>query len=126
VINTPPGAFTPPAPRPPSPDAGDTGSGEIVNVGALSISASRPLFNRNGRLISLTVAESTGAAAARVALLDGADTGGELLVPVSVISGGTQTVNLGERGIPVRSGLFLQVIAGSVSIGAFIRVPDDL
>jgi hypothetical protein len=72
------------------------------------------LSNSAGRLLGWAVEESTGAAAAKVQLLDGTNIDGDLLAPISLAAGADSTQWFGPAGISFGTGLFASLVSGSV------------
>lgn len=115
-----------------------TPSWEIVDTaaggGQLSVRFPSPI---SGAAITLNVPAVGGVAAANSAtlygyttpgagfvldLFDGGDVTGELLASFGVGAGGFNNQSLGADGIPIRQGLFAQVVSGSARGALWVRI----
>lgn len=79
------------------------------------ITASQPLFARECRLYGWSFVEDTDTDPASIELIDGGNANGALVVPITLSAGQSTRDWLGKPGLEVRSGLYLNVISGSVS-----------
>ena len=66
-------------------------------------------------LFAVVVAEETGAAAARVNIIDGMDGNGIMLAPLPIESGKGRDVSFGPLGAAVQRGVCVVVAAGQAS-----------
>lgn len=76
---------------------------------------SQNVETRSVRLMGYSFKESTGAATAQIAILDGGSVAGSPVVFIDLIANESTRDWFGPGGILIKSGLFLQVIAGSVT-----------
>lgn len=92
---------------------------EVVTVPLVGLSASRQVWSRGGWLLGWSLAETSGAAPATLALLDGGSDSGSVLVVVNLVASASESVTPVLPGWPVTSGLFADVtgaIEGSLVI----------
>jgi len=73
-----------------------------------------------GRLLGYAVRETSGSAAALIRLHDGPDTGGDVIMSISLAAGESARDWFGPGGIGVSYGLAVEVVAGAVIGTAFI------
>lgn len=108
----------------PADDRGGRGTeGRVQEFPLGVIAASVAVFGFGAQLHGWCIAESTGAAGARVRLRDGRGVEGAVLAPVSVPANGTSALWLGEDGVAAETGLYLEVMAGSVEVTLYVRAP---
>jgi len=85
------------------------------------------LYTGFGTILFLIMEETTGSAAARFELWDGAGTSGEYIGPWTLASGQSFDNAYPSHGIPFRSGIYLNVtsgsVAGSIVIGTLVPWP---
>lgn len=72
------------------------------------------------RLYGYAIKESTGAAPAEVDLLNGADAGGDLVVPITLTAGQSARDWFGPQGVVMEGGIFANVTAGAVKGAIFV------
>lgn len=93
------------------------GQGGIRNLGAQSSTivngASQRLSASAGQLAGYGLRETAGAPAV-VRLLNGVDTGGDLLVPISLAAGESVRDWFLPHGISFGAGLYVQVLSGTI------------
>jgi hypothetical protein len=71
-------------------------------------------------VLGWAVTESTGSAAAKIRLHDGADASGPELAPLIVLASGGESSEFVEQGIQLSSGkVWLEVVSGSVEISVY-------
>jgi hypothetical protein len=73
--------------------------------------------------MALIVTNTDPAAAAAVELYDGTDTTGAYLFTIAAAAGHTANWGPAVPGWPLRSGLFVHVVAGTVSVAALTGGP---
>ncbi len=76
--------------------------------------ASRQITQRPCRLYGVGVTETTGQTSAAVQLIDGGDANGTLVTDITLVPSESTRDWYGQPGIRVRSGLFLNVLSGTV------------
>lgn len=107
-----------------APDRGGRGTeGRIQEFPLGVVAASASIFGFGVQLHGWCVAESTGAAGARIRLRDGRGVEGSVVAPISVVANGTAALWLGEDGVAAESGLYVEVLAGSVEVTIYARAP---
>jgi len=89
------------------------------------ITASLDVIGMNGILMGWAVVETTGTAAATFDLMDGADDGGSLLVPVTLTAGQSTSDDFTSWGVWVQRGVRVKVISGSVRGVLYFVLPGD-
>lgn len=67
----------------------------------------------SGFLLGWSVRETSGGAAAVVALHDGADNTGQLVANIALASAGDSHESLAPPGVLLRSGLYAEVVSGA-------------
>ena len=112
----------PPAPRAAQPADPVAGYSDYILVPIRSTAVSVLLYNADCRLCGFVISENTGAAGARAILHDGSDNTGEIAGGASVIANGFASAWYGERGVPLRQGLYLEVTSGTVVGSCYIRI----
>jgi hypothetical protein len=109
----------------PGPAARDTilgtGANRIRPVTLRAMTASAALIGMGGRLMGWALRESTGASFAAIEFYDGASTGGTLIAPINIGQGGFLTFYYGDLGIDVESGIYVNVVAGSMDVTCYYR-----
>lgn len=76
---------------------------------------SRLIYSRPTVVMGWAFVETTGTANATVYLRNGRDAGGTLVVPISLLSAQSTRDYLSPAGVYCDSGIYLQVISGSVT-----------
>ena len=71
------------------------------------------------------VAGVTTPGGARFLLHDGADATGEIVGGASLLPNGTASQFLGATGVPIQSGIFLEVLAGSITGVLYFRIRES-
>jgi hypothetical protein len=92
-------------------------------IGALPV-ASGLLDNTAGRLTFWSFTETTGAATAEIRLFDGSSAGGASIADITLAAGQSTRDWLGHDGLPYETGLFLQVVSGTVN-GQVFSIPEN-
>jgi hypothetical protein len=86
-----------------------TGSQKVLGPGSL--------------LMGWALLETTGVASATAEIWDGQDATGQLLVPISLTAGQSTRDWLAGDGVLSQSGLFLNVVSGTVRGVVWVRLP---
>lgn len=73
------------------------------------------LSNSAGRVVGWALKETTGLATAELDLLDGTNTDGDLLAPITLAPSESVRDWFGPAGISFGRGLFAQLVSGSIS-----------
>lgn len=94
-------------------------------VSAKAITASQQLFTGLGTIIEASFAETTGSARALAYLHDGTDATGGICGVLGASSGGGGEISPGWPGIYFQSGLYLEVVSGTISVAAIIVAAVD-
>lgn len=98
-----------------------------MDIRTIPISAgqlSGQLISGAGRLLVHTIEETTGAAGAKYTLFDGTGVSGTPLVPVTLAANESSRDYFGRHGIPFLTGVYIQVISGSVLGAIVVEVCD--
>src|SRR4051794_30754957 len=85
--------------------------------------ASVQITPKDGILLGFALLETTGAAAAVVDLVDGADDNAPSLVPVSLAAGQSTRDTYSSWGVWIQRGLRLKVTSGTVRGVAYVILP---
>lgn len=105
-------------------DLGGRGTEGRVQDFDLGVRAASVLVSGYGcDLHGWAIAESTGAAVAKVRIRDGRDVGGAVVAPITLVASGSSAVWFGENGVACESGVFLEVVAGSVEAVLYLVAP---
>ncbi|MGH7238947.1 MAG: hypothetical protein ACREHG_02655 [Candidatus Saccharimonadales bacterium] len=96
----------------------------IVGVPFPATTATRLITSQGILLVGYAVEESTGAATARVEIINGSDENGISTIPVTLAIGGSVREYIPWPYIPLDGGIFIDVTAGSVAGTFFIGIPD--
>lgn len=83
------------------------------------------VFARGGRLFGWSFVETTGAAIAQVRLIDGSGPTGAEIVNITLSSGQSTRDWLAKPGIRIRSGVYVDVVAGSIRGSIWPLLLDD-
>lgn len=115
--------------EPPHPSAGEAATDALAEVYPLTVPVttgpgSRQLEQGPGRLCGWSLLETSGAAAVIAELYDGMDVSAQLLAVIAVPAGSSTPFSMDGVGVEFRSGLFLNVISGSVRGAVWARVRD--
>lgn len=78
------------------------------------ITADLALIGRECRLYGWSLAEAGGTDPATVVLYDGASNNGNLIAPIGLLANGSTFAWLGQPGLRVRQGVYLDLVAGTV------------
>jgi hypothetical protein len=78
-----------------------------------------------GRIVWLTLRETTGAAAATVELYDGQNTTGVLIASIELPQGTSKEPTIQPKGLQFQNGLYCNVVAGTVKGAAVVVFDDD-
>lgn len=97
----------------------------IKSEGRLATGASFALGGGPGRLMGLSLRETTGAAGAQVEVVDGTDSQGEPVMTVALSPGESTREWFGPHGILLERGCFYQVNSGTVDAFAFVAFDSD-
>lgn len=99
--------------------------GAAMHLDTGPLAAGKLVYSRGCVLLGWSFRERAGTPAlAQADLLDGGSAGGELVVPFSIAASGTQEAPASWPGIQVKSGLYLNVIAGTLG-GVLFIVPEQ-
>lgn len=90
-----------------------------------TLTTSLIVVSGRGVLKGWSLRETTGAAVAAVNIWDGTNNAGLILAAITLPSGGSEPVWLGELGLSFTRGLFVEVVAGSVR-GALWGIPQEI
>jgi hypothetical protein len=78
------------------------------------------LFTGLGWLVNVSFGETTGAARALAYIHDGTDATGGIIAVLAAVTGGGGQVGSDSPDIYFQSGLYLEVVSGSISVAACI------
>lgn len=92
----------------------------IWAISAPATTTSYPFFGRGGRLYGWAFQETTGAAPATFELFDGTGSGGQSILPATLTVNQSFRDIWGKPGIEIRTGLFMNVTAGSVRGSVYV------
>lgn len=122
MISGPPGAFTPPAPLDLTSDPRYLALMErpTLLVPVVVTAASIQVFSGLVLLAGLAFRETAGAAAS-FELIDGGSAGGAPAFPVVLGANGIIQLQMGRDGPIFRSGIFLNVTAGSIRGSLWVK-----
>lgn len=95
---------------------------EDIDLGTLA--ASKLVAGYGLDLHGWVITEATGAGVAKVRLRDGNTVQGGVVAPIGLIAAGTSAMWFGGTGIACETGLFLEVVAGSVEATVYVRAPS--
>lgn len=87
---------------------------DLVAVPIKTGAVSGGLLGRNAHVTTVVLAETTGAAAASVDVIDGNDASGPVILPIRLAQGTSVSLSLGRPGVPFGTGVYLRVNSGSV------------
>ena len=76
-------------------------------------SAGKLVCGFSARVMGWTMVETTGSAAATVNVYDGADTSGEIALPIKIGQGGSSTDWFGPNGILFKNAVYVNVASGA-------------
>lgn len=96
----------------------------VRSVPVPATSTSRNIIKTAGALIGWSLRETTGSAAASVDIYDGNTNEGTKVASMAMASGGDDHIYMGPFGIPVRTGLYLDVVSGSVAGAVWVRIEE--
>lgn len=120
---------TPPAgPAAQSPVPLDYTSGpKPRTVSVKAAAASQSLFTGVGYLMAVTFAETTGSARALAYIHDGTETTEVIAAALGAVSGGGGSVSPPNPGIYFQTGLYLEVVSGTITVAVtFAALVDQL
>lgn len=86
---------------------------------------SKILYNGSGTVTTISVRESTGAAAAAFELYDGSNTTGYPIFECSLTQGLAQTSSFGSYGLEFNGGLYFNLVSGTIVGGVTWVLADD-
>lgn len=90
------------------------GATEVQEYDLGVVAASRLVVGFGSVLHGWAIAESTGAAVAKVRIHDGRDAASPVVAPIALPASGTSIIYATGRGIECEVGVYLEVVAGSV------------
>lgn len=99
----------------------NTGPWRIKPISARAQTAPSQLVSMGGRLMGWALREATGASFAAIEFYDGNNTGGQLIAPINIGSGGFLTFWYGDVGIDIEQGIYMNVVAGSMDVVLYYR-----
>lgn len=109
----------------PGPGARDsilnTGPYRVKPISLRAQTAASLLVSMGGRLMGWALREATGSSFAAIEFYDGTNTGGQLIAPVNIGSGGFLSFWYGDVGIDIEQGVFMNVVAGSMDVVLYYR-----
>lgn len=98
------------------------GADRVQHLNTGTISASKQLTQIPGRLLGWALEEMSGSASAKCRLHDGTDAGGDVADRMQVGTGATAHGSYFDVGIDIRSGLFVEVVSGSLALTVYYRM----
>jgi hypothetical protein len=95
-------------------------------IATASPAVSGILDNSRGRLVWFAFRETTGIAGAVFRLWDGSNNAGKDICPVSLNPSESTREYIGHISLPYETGLFLEVVSGSVEGSVLVISHDEL
>lgn len=93
----------------------------VLILGGAAKSTSFIAANFGGWLLGWTMRESSGSAAAVVKVHNGESVDGQLVAPVALASAGMDSQWLGDRGVDVDAGLYVEIASGQADVVLYMR-----
>lgn len=93
-------------------------------VGFATATAGSSLLKRNATLTGWSFRETTGSAGAIVRLLDGNNASAQLVAALSLSAGQALALSLAPGGLAITTGLYVDVVSGSVEGAVWVRWDD--
>lgn len=112
---------------PEGPGSGDTvvvvvpPGGTVKKLGTGTLTTSKKLVNAKGYVTGWSARETTGSAGAVVQLFDGVDSSGTKFAEQGLPNGTGTPVPLGDIGLYMEQGVFVNVLTGSVDVVVWFR-----
>lgn len=92
-----------------------------IDLGTLA--ASVQAFGRGIILHGWSVLESTGSAGAKLRIRDGGSVAGSVVARIGLASGASSALLSDDLGIRITSGLYVEIVSGSVEVTLYVRLP---
>ena len=100
----------------------EIGHGEVTFPVPIPVTTvSQVLISGAVGLVGWSLRETTGAAVATVEFVDGGSAGGTIIGEVSLAAGASDTEPVSDKGVLARQGIYMRVIAGSVTGAIYVR-----
>jgi hypothetical protein len=80
-------------------------------------------FGRGVILHGYSVLETTGAAGAKLRIRDGASVAGSVVARIGLAAGASDKLLTSDLGVRITSGLFVELVSGSVEVTLYVRLP---
>jgi hypothetical protein len=98
------------------------GASRVRHLNTGTISASKQLTTLPGRLLGWALEETTGTASAKCRLHDGTDANGDVADRMQVGTGATAHISYFDVGVDIQSGLWVEVVSGSLSLTVYYQM----
>lgn len=100
-------------------------AGDVVSIPMGILADGRILLGRRASIMGWAVVENTGTARAQVNIIDGLDTTGTIIAPITLAAGESTRDYLPGQGVHAKVGVYAHVVSGQVTGAVWVRVPGE-